>query len=110
VRILLTGGTGLLGRAVLRLAGKELYVRSLVRQESQIPDLQQYNTKDGGREYVVGDMESIDSLCSACEGIDVVVHSAALSSPWGKRTDFERVNVEGTKNLLQAATDAGVRR
>lgn len=47
---------------------------------------------------------------SICSKADVVVHLAALSTPWGKYADFYHVNVEGTKSIIQAAKSAQVKR
>ncbi len=47
---------------------------------------------------------------SICSKADVVVHLAALSSPWGKYADFYRVNVEGTKSIIQASRYAKITR
>lgn len=44
------------------------------------------------------------------QGYDVIVHVAALSSPWGRRKDFFKINREGTSNLLSAALKNGVKR
>jgi NADH dehydrogenase len=99
--ILLTGGTGFVGRHIVRalLAG-EKDVRALVR-----------NPKEGaslGSEVVEGDMTDAASLRRAVEGVDVVVHLVAVRQ--GKPELFQRVMVEGTRNLLAAANEAGVRR
>ena len=50
-------------------------------------------------------------LRSALQGVDAVIHTAALVKMWVRdRRDFWRVNVEGLQNLLQAAEQAGVQR
>src|SRR5690606_17003853 len=46
----------------------------------------------------------------AFAGMDVVVHSAALSTPWGSLRDFERINVQGTRNVLNAALKQKIKR
>ncbi len=51
-----------------------------------------------------------DPLEAAMQGADAVVHSAALSSPWGRRDDFIAANVTATQRVLTAARAAGVRR
>lgn len=55
----------------------------------------------------LNDTSLIQSFCANAEG---VVHLAALSSPFGKYADFYRVNVEGTRSILQAAMKEGVKR
>lgn len=47
---------------------------------------------------------------SICSKADVVVHLAALSTPWGKYADFYHINVEGTKSIIQASRDAKIKR
>ena len=99
--ILVTGGTGFVGRHVVQAllaAGKD--VRALVRDPKKGASL--------GGEVVEGDMTDAASLRRAVEGIDVVVHLVAIRQ--GKPELFQRVMVEGTRNLLAAATEAGVRR
>jgi len=110
VNVLLTGSTGLVGRAFLRVAGPELNVTAMVRNAQQIDELDQSIPHTDDRAYAVARLESTQSLTQACTGIDAIVHSAALSSPWGKKRAFESVNVQGTKNLLKAAQNTGVQR
>ena len=99
--ILVTGGTGFVGRHVLQalLAGRK-DVRGLVRDAKKGASL--------GSEVVEGDMTNAASLRRAVEGADVVVHLVAVRQ--GKPELFQRVMVEGTRNLLAAANEAGVRR
>lgn len=47
---------------------------------------------------------------SICSKADVVVHLAALSTPWGKYADFYHVNVEGTKSIIRATRGANIKR
>ena len=62
-----------------------------------------------GAELAAGDLLDADSLRGACEGAEVVVHLAAVIRERGDRT-FQRVNYDGTANLLEAAAAGGVRR
>ena len=62
-----------------------------------------------GAEVVLGDLLESD-LAALCAGVDTVFHAAALSSPWGPERRFQRINVEATKGLLDAARGAGVKR
>ncbi len=109
MNVLLTGSTGMLGRAFLRTAGPELSVTAMVRHSHQIADLKQSISAESNTRYVVAELGAEAPLNEACRDIDVVVHSAALSSPWGRRKDFQSVNVEGTENLLRAAEKQGVK-
>src|SRR6185437_6716295 len=61
-----------------------------------------------GAELVEGDVTDPGSLRAACAGVDAVVHLVAIIR--GTRPDFERVMAQGTRNVVAAAKDAGVRR
>jgi nucleoside-diphosphate-sugar epimerase len=59
---------------------------------------------------IEGDLRNQGTLHAAVKGADSVIHAAALSSPWGRRRDFLRINVQGTETLLSVSRAAGVRR
>ena len=102
--ILVTGGTGFVGPKVVHaLRTEEREVRCLVRRPEQAATLEAW-----GCEIVRGDVTDAASLRRAVAGCDAVVHLVSIIT--GKRVDFERVMVEGTQRLLDAAADAGVRR
>ena len=106
-QVLVTGGTGFTGGHLSRRLVKEGYqVRALVRDSSQASDL-----SGMGIELVVGDLRDRKSLEVAVTGIDTVYHIAALFRPENvTREDFWQVNVEGTRNLIEASIEAGVAR
>lgn len=102
MKILVTGATGDVGREVTaRLLEDGLAVRALCRAAADgLPP---------GVEIVSGTLESPAQLAAAMRGVGAVVHCAAhLGS--GGRTVHRRVNVTGTRAVLAAAQDAGVRR
>jgi dihydroflavonol-4-reductase len=101
---LVTGATGFLGWHVAnRLLARGEKVRALVRERSRVREL------DG--EIVTGDLRDPESLKRAVAGCAVVYHVAADYRLWAKdSSELYRSNVEGTRNLLQAARDAGVER
>jgi len=102
--ILITGATGFVGpRVVHALRAEGRPVRALVRDEAAGEQL-----RNLGCETVVGDVTDPASLRPAVEGCDVVVHLVALLT--GKPEDFERVMSQGTRDLVAAAREAGVRR
>jgi NADH dehydrogenase len=102
--VLVTGGTGFVGPHVVHaLRARELDVRALVRKPDRATRLTAW-----GVELVTGDVTSYASLRAACEGADTVVHLVAIIR--GKPADFERVMSQGTRNVVAAAQDAGVRR
>ncbi len=105
-QVLVTGGTGYLGGAVVReflTAGWQ--VRCLVRPTSD------HSVLPKGVEVVTGDVTDPESLRPAMADVQLVCHSAALVASWARNRDlFEQVNVEGTANVLAAALNAGVSR
>jgi uncharacterized protein YbjT (DUF2867 family) len=102
--ILVTGGSGFVGGHVVHeLRGRDLPVRCLVRDPRKAPKLEAW-----GCELVRGDMTDAASLRRAVEGVETVVHLVAIRQ--GRERDFERIMVEGTRDLLAAAKEAGVRR
>jgi uncharacterized protein YbjT (DUF2867 family) len=104
VTVLVTGGTGFVGPHVVHaLRSQDTPVRALVRNASRGTRLANW-----GAEPTVGDVTDAASLRTACEGVDAVVHLVAIIK--GRPEDFERVMVEGTRNVVAAAQAAGVRR
>lgn len=101
---LVTGATGFLGWHVAnRLLARGERVRALVRNTSRVREW------DG--EVVTGDLRDPESLERAVAGCAVVFHVAADYRLWAKdSSELYRSNVEGTRNLLTAARDAGVER
>jgi uncharacterized protein YbjT (DUF2867 family) len=102
--ILVTGGTGFVGGHVvhaLRADGRE--VRCLVRDRRRGERLEAW-----GCELAEGDVTRPESLQAAATGCDTVVHLVAIRQ--GRPEQFERVRIEGTRNVLAAARDASVGR
>lgn len=105
--ILITGSTGYLGSAVAReLDRQQSDIRCLVRKTSSLRNL------DGLRlEVFCGDIGDIDSLRRAVTGCDTVYHLAALYANWLRDPNLMyRVNEEGTRNVMKACLEAGVRK
>ncbi len=106
-KILITGGTGFVGSALVReLLADGHEVRILLRETSDTRNI------DGlDLERVYGDIRDKESVRAALKGCDVLYHAAALYATWvpDSRVLYE-INVEGTKNVLRAALEAGVER
>ncbi|GAC1448117.1 MAG: NAD-dependent epimerase/dehydratase family protein [Isosphaeraceae bacterium] len=101
---LVTGGGGFLGGAIARkLVERGDSVRSLARGD--YPALQAL-----GIESIRGDLADRQAVNDAVEGSDVVFHVAAKAGIWGPLADYSRVNVEGTRNVIEACRARGVRR
>jgi len=56
------------------------------------------------------DLRDAPAIARACAGVDIVFHMAALSAPWGLYRDFYAANVIGTRNVVQACRQGGVRK
>jgi ornithine--oxo-acid transaminase len=103
---LVTGATGFIGgHLVERLIADGKQVRCLVRAGSDTARLESL-----GVELAPGALEDPHSLARAVAGCDYVVHCGAMVSDWGTVEEIERANVTGTRNLVQAAAAASVRR
>src|SRR5450432_2033431 len=102
--VLVTGASGFLGWHVARVLLERGYpVRALVRQGSRITDLDV--------ERVTGDLRDAASLERAVAGCGLLFHVAADYRLWARDPrDLYRSNVDGTRNLLEAARQARVER
>ena len=105
MRVLLTGGTGFLGKNVARaVAARGHELRILTRPGSNLGGLPE------GVELVRGDVTDAESFRRAAEGCGAVLHMAALVKMWvPDRGRFDEVNVGGLRNALEAAGSAGAR-
>lgn len=102
--ILVTGASGFVGGHVvhaLRADGRD--VRGLVRDRRRGQRLESW-----GVQVVEGDMTDPESLRRAADGAETVVHLVAIRQ--GRPEEFQRVMVQGLRNLLAAAKEAGARR
>jgi uncharacterized protein YbjT (DUF2867 family) len=102
--ILVAGGTGFVGTHVVHaLRAAELPVRVLARKPEKQDQLRAW-----GCEVVQGDITDPESLRRAVEGCETVVHLVAILL--GSREAFERIMVQGTRDLVEAAKGADVKR
>lgn len=117
--ILITGGTGSLGHALVRtLLSRFPDIRRLVvfsRDElKQFEMAQRFPTRTHpAMRYFIGDVRDRDRLRRAMEGIDTVIHAAALKQvPAAEYNPFEciQTNVLGAQNVIEACLDNGVKR
>lgn len=109
-KILVTGGTGFLGSYIIKELLEKNYAVRAIRRGNKVPGwipaslLQQV-------EWVEGDILDVVSLEDAMEGIDTVIHSAAIVSFVKKERDqMYQVNVEGTANVVNIALEKNVKK
>lgn len=104
MRALVTGAGGFVGsRLALRLQAEGWEVRGF--------DLGPAPRDGSGGDYIQGDIRDKDLAARAVEGVDVVFHlAAALGASRLGESEFLAVNEGGTRNILEAAREAGVRR
>src|SRR5918997_3424204 len=103
MNVLVTGGTGYLGRAVvnaLSARGHHVVLFARTATGSGLPG-----------HPIDGDIRDGDAVHAAAQGCHAIVHMAALVSVWRRRSrDFDDINVNGLRNALAAAKTAGVRK
>jgi nucleoside-diphosphate-sugar epimerase len=101
-----TGGSGFVGGALIRRLAREGWtVRALARSDKAAQAVQ-----EAGAEAVRGDLDDTAAMRAGAEGAGVFHHAAAKVDDFGDAADYERVTVQGTKNALAAAREAGVPR
>src|ERR1039458_7025345 len=107
MRVFLTGATGFVGHHVAKaLAAEGASLRLLTRKSSNLANLEGI-----AGETVVGDLSDPASLHSALQGCDAIVHVAADYRLWiPDPAAMYRANVDGTRELLRMAREAGVKR
>ncbi|WP_169238449.1 SDR family oxidoreductase [Candidatus Roseilinea sp. NK_OTU-006] len=109
--ILITGANGYVAEHTLRQlralaqqdAGANLHVRGLVRNPARADKVRAL-----GAEPIIGDVTNLASLVQAMAGVEKVIHLAAVNRDRGEVT-MERVNAQGTINVVEAAKQAGVK-
>jgi uncharacterized protein YbjT (DUF2867 family) len=105
MKILVTGGSGVIGAGLIpELLSRGHEVRLLSRHAGD--DVRQWH----GVEPLAADVADAVSLRGACAGCEAVIHVAGIASEKPPELTFERVNVEGTRNVVDEALRSSVRR
>lgn len=114
--ILITGGTGSLGKALIEYLLRETKVRRIAiysRDELKQSALRQHFGDDIRLRWFLGDVRDLNRLKRALHGVDLVVHAAALKQvDTGEYNpmEFIKTNVLGSQNVIEAAIDTGVKK
>ncbi len=104
MKALVTGGGGFLGKAIVKLLlARGDQVRSFSR--NTYPALAEL-----GVEQQSGEIGDAAAVVRAVEGCDIVFHVAAKAGVWGPYEEFYRANVLGTRNVIEACRQHGIRR
>lgn len=106
MKLFLTGATGFLGSHVARLAAEQgAQLRLLTRRSSNLANI------PAGADLVQGDLREPAAFASALQGCDALIHVAADYRLWvPDPADMYRANVDGTRELLRLAREAGIPR
>ena len=103
MKIFVTGGSGFVGGHFVEKMAREHAVFALARSTKSEKAVTKY-----GATPVRGELGKVTATMLG--GIDAIVHAAAFVEEWGTRAEFERGNVEATRQLLRVARAAGVKR
>lgn len=109
-KILITGGTGFLGAYIIKHLIEKNYAVRAIRRNNKLPSFIPATVFDQV-EWVEGDVLDVVSLEDAMEGIDTVIHSAAIVSfNLKEKNQMYKVNVEGTANIVNIALEKNIQR
>tara|TARA_B100001057_G_scaffold61758_1_gene55094 strand:+ start:81 stop:1064 length:984 start_codon:yes stop_codon:yes gene_type:complete len=102
MKILLTGATGFLGFRTLEYLVGFNYVKSIIATGRKLDEKRKIvNSKV---KYILGDLTNEIFVNELTYNVDVIINTAALSSPWGIKKEFEIANVLTQKYLIQSAS------
>jgi nucleoside-diphosphate-sugar epimerase len=105
-KVLVTGGTGFLGSHVsehFHQLGFDVYAIGRNKEKGKI-------LKEKGIHFLNIDFTQEKEMMEACKGMEYIIHTGALSSPWGRFEEFYNCNVVGTINIINGAKKYGVKR
>ncbi len=114
--VLVTGGTGSFGKKMVRILLDEYHPAKVIvysRDELKQHEMRTTGYQDENLRYFIGDVRDLDRMRRAFEGVDIVIHAAALKQvPACEYNPMEAIktNILGSSNVIDAALDAGVER
>ncbi len=114
--VLITGGTGSLGKALIKHLMESTKVRRIAiysRDELKQLNLRNEIGEDSRLRWFIGDIRDLERLKRALHGVDFVIHAAALKQvDTGEYNpmEFIKTNILGSQNVIDASIDAGVRK
>jgi len=114
--ILITGGTGSFGKKFTEIILENYNPKKVIifsRDELKQHEMRTGGLDDSRLRYFIGDVRDVDRLKRAMQGVDVVVHAAALKQvPACEYNPIEAVltNIIGARNVIEAALDTGVKK
>ena len=102
MKVLVTGANGFVGSNLLRELLKQGHeVIAFVLYHEDITNIKELNVK-----IVYGDLLEPETINKAMHGCEALIHTAALTTIWPYRSKIQKlVNIEGTRNIMQAAID-----
>lgn len=106
MKVLVTGATGFLG---YRLCERLIHKGYSLTTTGRNPEMGE-RLKYLGTDFIPGSINDNDHLKALSKGQDAIVHTAGLSSPWGRYRDFYRINTQGTEQMVSAALAQNVPR
>lgn len=106
--ILLTGATGGLGYRTLEQLITNVQIKRIVATGRIIKPT--HFVEHSKVSYELGDLEDDNFVSKLVEQVDCIVHAAALSSPWGKYSEFEKANLFSIRNLINSAKKQNIKR
>ncbi len=114
--VLVTGGTGSFGKKFIEIMLREFHPARLIVYSRD--ELKQHEMRENGYDhpslrYFIGDVRDLQRLQRAFNGVDIVIHAAALKQvPACEYNPMEAIktNILGSSNVIEAALDAGVKK
>lgn len=101
-----TGGTGFIGnRLISSLIQQGIKVKALIRKKTYLGNLEQFEVQK-----VFGDLTDRSSFIDSLNGVDIIYHLGAVVTDWAPRDLYEKVNIQGTKNIFESARIHNIKR